>query len=165
VSGRSTPATVALQRAKVAHTVHEYEHDPRHPSYGLEAAEHLGVDAARIHKTLVVSLDDGAGARARLGVAVVPVESKLDLKSCAAALGAKRAEMADVSMAERTTGYVAGGISPVGQKKSLPTVIDADAEGFATVFVSGGRRGLDIELAPADLLAVTNGVFARVASR
>jgi Cys-tRNA(Pro)/Cys-tRNA(Cys) deacylase len=164
VSGKSTPGTVAVQRAKVAHTLHEYDHDPRHGSYGLEAAERLGVDPARIHKTLVVALDDGAGSRARLGVAVVPVESKLDLKACATALAAKRADMADVALAEKTTGYVAGGISPLGQKKALPTAIDSGVDAFDTVFVSAGRRGLEIELAPADLVALTNAVVAPIAA-
>jgi Cys-tRNA(Pro)/Cys-tRNA(Cys) deacylase len=163
MSSRETPATVAARRARITHTLHEYDHDPRHESFGLEAAEKLGVDPARVHKTLVVALDDGGGARPRLGVAIVAVLAQLDLKAAATALGAKRAAMADVALAERTTGFVAGGISPIGQKKSLPTVLDTDALGHETVFVSAGRRGLDIELAPADLVAMTRAVTASVA--
>ena len=144
MAGTGTPAIVAAERAAIAFTVHEYVHDPKAASYGLEAAEKLGVDPARVFKTLVA---DGDGT---LTVALVPVEAQLDLK----ALG-KRVTMADPKLAERTTGYVAGGISPLGQRKQLPTVIDESALGFETVYVSAGRRGLEIELAPADLLART----------
>lgn len=138
-------------------TEHTYEHDPAVHSYGLEAAHVLGLDPARVYKTLVVEVN---GA---LGVGIVPVEGTLDLKAVAAALGGKKAQMADVTQAERTTGYVAGGISPIGQRKSLPTVLDAGALQYATIFVSGGRRGLDLELAPADLVAVTGAVVAPIA--
>jgi Cys-tRNA(Pro)/Cys-tRNA(Cys) deacylase len=154
-----TPATAALDRAGVAYVVRAYEHDPSAPSFGLEAAAALGVDPARVFKTLLVDTDRG------LGVGVVPVDVLLDLKAVAAALGAKRATMADPAVAERTTGYVVGGISPVGQRKALPTVLDDSARQFATVLVSGGKRGLDIELAPEDLLAMTGGRTAAIARR
>jgi Cys-tRNA(Pro)/Cys-tRNA(Cys) deacylase len=140
----NTPALTLLERAGVAHRVHTYEHDPRAAAYGLEAAEKLGLDPARVLKTLVVKVD---GA---LAVAVVPVGANLDLR----ALG-KRARLADPKLAERTTGYVTGGIRPLGQRKRLPTLVDGSALGFDTVFVSGGRRGLEIELAPTDLVELT----------
>ena len=149
-SGGGTPATVALAAAGVEFTLHAYEHDPRVASFGLEAAEALGVDPGRVLKTLMVSLD---GA---LTVGIVPVDGQLDLKALARALGGSKAVMADVAVAERATGYVAGGISPVGQKRSHPTVLDVSALAWPTVFVSGGRRGLDVELSPADLVAVTS---------
>lgn len=152
-----TPAINAAKKAKITYTVHEYDHDPAAPSFGVEAAEKLGVPPERVFKTLVV---DAGGS---LAVAVVPVLLKLDLKAMAKALKAKKAAMADVKVVERTTGYVVGGVSPLGQKKRLPTVIDASAEGLETLFVSGGRRGLDIELAPADLAALTRASFASVA--
>jgi len=152
-----TPAINAAKKAKIKYTVHEYDHDPAAPSFGIEAAEKLGVPPERVFKTLVV--DAGAG----LAVAVVPVLLKLDLKAIAKALGAKKAAMAEVKVVERTTGYVVGGVSPLGQKKRLPTVLDASAQGLDTVFVSGGRRGLDIELAPADLAALTRASFAPIA--
>ncbi len=151
-----TPATVALTAAGIAFEVHAYEHDPRATSYGLEAAEALGLDPARVLKTLLASLD---GA---LVVAVVPVSGQLDLKALARALGGSRAVMAEVAAAERSTGYVAGGISPFGQKRSLPTVVDASALEHPTVFVSGGRRGLDLEVAPNDLVAATGAVTATI---
>lgn len=153
----ATPATTALERAKVAYTTHAYEHDPKHESYGLEAAERLNLDPKTVFKTLVADVDG------KLTVAIVPVEQQLDLKALAAARKAKKAQMADVKLAERTTGYVAGGISPLGQRKALPTVIDASAEGHATIHVSGGKRGLEIELAPADLARLTNASFAPIA--
>lgn len=149
-SGGGTPATVALAAAGVEFTLHAYEHDPRVASFGLEAAEALGVDPGRVLKTLMVSLD---GA---LTVGIVPVDGQLDLKALARALGGSKAVMADVAVAERATGYVAGGISPVGQKRTHPTVLDVSALAWPTVFVSGGRRGLDVELSPADLVAVTS---------
>jgi Cys-tRNA(Pro)/Cys-tRNA(Cys) deacylase len=152
-----TPATVALTRAGVAFTAHAYEHDPRAAAYGLEAAEKLGIDPDRVFKTLLATVD---GA---LAVGIVPVAQQLDLKALAQALGGKRAEMADPAVAERRTGYVVGGISPIGQKTALPTVLDASAILCETVFVSGGRRGLDLELAPDDLLAVTGGRYAPIA--
>lgn len=155
-----TPATVALDRAGIAHALRPYEHDPRAVasggSYGLEAAEALGVDPARVFKTLLASLDG------RLVVAVVPVSGQLDLKALARALGGSRAVMAEVAAAERATGYVAGGISPVGQKRRLPTVVDESAAAYDTILVSAGRRGLDVELAPADLVAITGAITARV---
>jgi Cys-tRNA(Pro)/Cys-tRNA(Cys) deacylase len=141
----STPAIAAAERAGVAFTVHEYAHDPRAESYGLEAAEKLGVDPARVLKTLVVEVDG------RLGVAVVPVAAQLDLK----ALGGKRAGLADRVAAERATGYVLGGISPLGQRKRLPTTLDSSALEHDTIHVSAGRRGLEIELPPEDLVRLT----------
>ena len=155
-AGPSTPATVALDRAGVAYSRHPYDHDPSSPSYGLEAAEALGVEPARVFKTLLV--DTGTG----LGVGVVPVDGQLDLKAVAAALAAKSVTMADPAAAERSTGYVVGGISPVGQKRPLPTVLDETAYAFDVVYVSGGRRGFDIGLAPADLARVTGALRARI---
>ncbi|MGY1452912.1 Cys-tRNA(Pro) deacylase [Streptomyces sp. SS8] len=152
-----TPATVAATKAGVDFTLHSYEHDPAAPSYGEEAAEALGLDPGQVFKTLVADVD---GA---LTVAVVPVSGSLDLKALAAAAGGKRAAMADPATAERATGYVRGGISPLGQRKALPTVVDASAEGHATVCVSAGRRGLEIELAPADLVKLTGAVTAPIA--
>ena len=151
-----TPATVALARAGVEFTLHPYEHDPRAESYGLEAATALGVDPARVLKTLVVAAD---GA---LAVGVVPVSGTLDLKAMARALGTARATMADVAAAERATGYVAGGISPLGQRRALRTVVDVSALDHDTVLVSGGRRGLDLEMAPADLVAITSAITAQI---
>lgn len=151
-----TPATVALTRAGVAFEVRAYEHDPAAPSFGLEAAQVLGVEPERVFKTLLADVDG------RLVVAVVPVSGQLDLKALAAAVGGKKAAMADPAVAERTTGYVVGGISPVGQRKALPTVLDDSALAHATILVSGGRRGLDLELAPADLVAVTGATTAAV---
>jgi Cys-tRNA(Pro)/Cys-tRNA(Cys) deacylase len=151
-----TPATTALTRAGVEFGVHPYDHDPAAASYGLEAAEALGVAPAQVFKTLLV--DSGTG----LAVGIVPVDRQLDLKAVAAALGWKKAAMADPAAAERSTGYVVGGISPVGQKRALPTVLDATAQGFQRVYVSGGRRGLDISLAPADLLRVTKGLLSEI---
>jgi Cys-tRNA(Pro)/Cys-tRNA(Cys) deacylase len=157
-----TPATVALTRAGIAFTVHTYDHDPAAASFGLEAAQALGLDPARVLKTLLASVDPapGAAGAARLVVGIVPVSGRLDLKAVAAAVGAKKAVMADPHDAERVTGYVVGGISPVGQKKALPTVLDSSALQHDTVFVSGGRRGLDLELAPADLVRVTGATVA-----
>jgi Cys-tRNA(Pro)/Cys-tRNA(Cys) deacylase len=152
-----TPATVALTRAGVAFTAHAYEHDPRAAAYGLEAAEKLGIAPDRVFKTLLANVD---GA---LAVGIVPVAQQLDLKALAQALGGKRAEMADPAVAERRTGYVVGGISPIGQKTALPTVLDESAILSETILVSGGRRGLDLELAPDDLLAVTAGRYAPIA--
>jgi Cys-tRNA(Pro)/Cys-tRNA(Cys) deacylase len=154
VAGKGTPALAAAARAGVAFTVHEYRHDPRAESYGLEAVEKLGLDAARVFKTLVADVD---GA---LTVAVVPVEAQLDLR----ALG-KRARMADAGAAERATGYVAGGISPLGQRRALPTVVDASALDHETIHVSAGRRGLELELAPADLVELTGARVAPIARR
>ncbi len=152
MAGRGTPATVAAERAGIAYTLHEYAHEPGAAAYGLEAAERLGVDPARVFKTLVADVDG------TLTIAIVPVAAQLDLK----ALG-KRATMADAKLAERTTGYVAGGISPLGQRKRLRTVIDESALAFETICVSAGRRGLEIELAPEDLLVLTGGTARRIA--
>jgi Cys-tRNA(Pro)/Cys-tRNA(Cys) deacylase len=151
-----TPATVALTRAGIAFTVHEYEHDPRAQSYGLEAAEALGLDPARVFKTLMATVDG------KLTVGIVPVSGQLDLKALARAAGGSKAAMADVTAAERATGYVAGGISPIGQKRPHPTVIDETAMAFDTVYVSGGRRGLDLGIAPADLVRATDAVVAPI---
>ncbi|CAL9397724.1 Cys-tRNA(Pro)_Cys-tRNA(Cys) deacylase YbaK [Streptomyces sp. enrichment culture] len=151
-----TPATVALTAAGVDHTVHSYEHDPSHPSYGEEAAEAMGVSPDRVFKTLVADVD---GA---LTVAVVPVAGRLDLKALAAAAGGKRAAMADPALAERATGYVRGGISPLGQRRKLPTVLDASAAAHGTICVSAGRRGLEVELAPGDLVRLTDAVLAPI---
>ncbi|HEY0948859.1 Cys-tRNA(Pro) deacylase [Nocardioides sp.] len=155
-SSGGTPATVALTKAGIAFTLHEYEHDPRATSYGLEAAEALGLDPARVFKTLL------AGVDGRLAVGIVPVSGQLDLKALARALGASKAVLADVAAAERATGYVAGGISPVGQKRAHPTVLDATALDHPSVFVSAGRRGLDLEIASADLVAVTGATVAPI---
>lgn len=152
-----TPALVALHRAGVTVTPHAYEHDPRTQSYGQEAADVLGLDPARVFKTLMIDLDG------ELAVAVVPVSGSLDLKKAAAALGAKKAQMADAAAAQRATGYVLGGISPFGQKRAHRTVVDESALDHPTVFVSGGRRGLDLEVAPADLVAQTHAVTAAIA--
>src|SRR3954454_17728332 len=153
----ATPATKALEQAKVPYATHAYEHDRRHESYGLEAVEALGLDARTVFKTLVADVDG------RLTVAVVPVEHQLDLKALAKAVQGKRAQLADVKLAERTTGYVAGGFSPLGQRKPLPTVIDRSAEPLEAVYVSGGRRGFEIELAPTDLQRLTRARFAPIA--
>ena len=154
MAGKGTPAIAAAARAGVAFTVHEYRHEPRAESYGREAVEKLGLDAARVFKTLVADVD---GA---LTVAVVPVDAQLDLR----ALG-KRARMADSGAAERATGYVAGGISPLGQRRALPTVVDASALDHETIHVSAGRRGLELELAPADLVELTGARVAPIARR
>jgi Cys-tRNA(Pro)/Cys-tRNA(Cys) deacylase len=155
-----TPAINAAKKAGITHRIHEYEHDASAASYGLEAAEKLGVSPDRVFKTLIAELDDG-----RLAVGIVPVATSLNLKSLAALAGGKRAEMADMAKAERATGYVAGGISPIGQKKRLPTVLDESASLHATIYVSAGRRGLEIEIAPADLLKLTGGKLGAVARR
>jgi Cys-tRNA(Pro)/Cys-tRNA(Cys) deacylase len=151
-----TPATVALARTGVAFKVHRYHHDPASTSYALEAADVLGLPRVRVLKTLLASVDG------RLVVGVLPVSGRLDLKALAAALGGKRATMADPAGAERATGYVVGGISPVGQKRAHPTVVDTSALGHETVFVSGGRRGMDLELAPADLVRATGATIAPI---
>lgn len=152
-----TPAILAATRAGVEFTTHSYEHDPAAPSYGQEAAQALGVPPERVFKTLVAQVD---GA---LTVAVVPVSASLDLKALASAAGGKRAAMADPAAVERTTGYVLGGVSPLGQRRRLPTVLDDSAGGHDTICVSAGRRGLEIELAPADLADLTGAVTAPIA--
>ncbi|MCD8523348.1 MAG: Cys-tRNA(Pro) deacylase [Saccharospirillaceae bacterium] len=156
-----TPAINSAKKAGITFTVHEYQHDPAAESYGEEAAEALGLDPALVFKTLLVSL---TGHKSTLAVAVLPVTHMLSLKAIAKALGAKKAEMADPKLAERTTGYIVGGISPIGQKKALPTVIDRSAETLTTLNVSAGRRGLEIELSPADLATLTRAVFAPITS-
>ncbi|HEU0205882.1 MAG TPA: Cys-tRNA(Pro) deacylase [Pseudolysinimonas sp.] len=157
-----TPATAALIAAGIAFTEHAYRHDPAAQNFGLEAAEALAastaIEAERVFKTLLAEADG------RLVVAIVPVTGKLDLKALAAAVGSKRATMADPALAERRTGYVVGGISPIGQKTSHETVVDETAELWDTVFVSGGRRGLDLELAPADLVMATGARLAAIAA-
>lgn len=157
VSGPGTPATVALTAAGIAYTAHSYTHDPGTTNFGQEAADALDLPPERVFKTLLAEVDG------RLVVGIVPVTGTLDLKAFAAAVGGKRATMADARLAERRTGYVVGGISPIGQKTALPTVIDASARDHATIFVSGGRRGLDLELAPDDLAAVTSATFSPIA--
>lgn len=149
-----TPATVALERAGVSYTALAYEHDPRAASYGAEAAEALGLPPERVFKTLIADLGG------RLAVGIVPVTGSLDLKALAAALGAKRAALAEPAAAERATGYVLGGISPIGQKRRLPTVLDESAVDHPVIYVSGGRRGLDIGLAPEDLVALVGAILA-----
>jgi len=151
MAGRDTPATTAARKAGVEHRDHEYAHDPDATSYGMEAAEALGLDPARVFKTLVADLDG------TLTVCIVPVAHELDLRS----LG-KRARLADTAKAERTTGYVAGGISPLGQRRALPTLVDETALDHDTVFVSAGRRGLEIELAPGNLVALTDAGLRRL---
>ena len=154
-----TPATRVLAEAGVPHVLRTYAHDPRSTSYGLEAAAALGVEPERVFKTLLADVDSA------LVVAVVPVDAQLDLKLLAAAVGGKRAAMAEVTRAERATGYVAGGISPLGQRQAHPTVVDESALAHATVLVSGGRRGMDVELQPADLVELTHARVAPVARR
>jgi Cys-tRNA(Pro)/Cys-tRNA(Cys) deacylase len=154
---QATLAFDVAAKAGVWHAAHHYEHDPARESYGLEAAEKLGVEPARVFKTLVVATPTG------LAVAVVPVEHQLDLKAMATALKVKSVSLADQAVAERTTGYVAGGISPLGQKKRLPTVVDESATAHETVHVSGGKRGLEIELSPHDLVQLTNATVAAIA--
>ena len=153
-----TPALVLVAKANVVFTVHEYHHDARSVSYGKEAADALGLAAEQVFKTLVAEVDG------KLVVAVVPVAGTLDLKALAAAAGGRKAAMAKVPDAERVTGYVVGGISPLGQKKRLPLFLDTSALTYPTVHVSAGRRGLEIELAPQDLLTLTDGQAAAIAA-
>jgi len=152
-----TPALDLLKKVRAEHRVHSYEHHPKAASYGLEAAEKLGLEPAQVFKTLLASSEKG-----ELLVAVVPVVGSLDLKALAHAAGVKKVEMADPAAAQRSTGYLLGGISPLGQKKRLRTFIDKSAEGFSTIFVSAGRRGLEVELAPAVLAEHTQAKFAGV---
>lgn len=153
-----TPAINLAKKAKISHTIHEYQHDSSSESYGLEAAEKLGIDAAQVFKTLVVCLDNK-----QLAVGVVPVSAMLSMKQIAQAAGAKKAVMADKNDVARSTGFVLGGVSPLGQKKRLTTIIDASAQNYTSIFVSAGRRGLEIELAATDLQKLTNGKFAEIA--
>jgi len=152
-----TPALDLLKKARAEHRVHSYEHDPKSASYGLEAAEKLGLDPQQVFKTLLASTE-----KSELLVAVVPVGGTLDLKALAHAAGVKKCEMADPMAAQRATGYLVGGISPLGQKKRLRTFIDDSAQNFATIHVSAGRRGLEVELAAAVLAEHTKGVFAGI---
>lgn len=153
-----TPATAKLAKAGIAFSLHPYEHDPRAQAYGEEAARALGVEPGRIFKTLIATVDG------TLACAVVPVAGRLDLKVFAAALGGKRAELAEPAAAARATGYVVGGISPIGQKARLRVVVDASAEAFETVYVSAGRRGLQVQLSPADLVRAAEASVAAIAA-
>ncbi|MFC3609532.1 Cys-tRNA(Pro) deacylase [Stutzerimonas tarimensis] len=152
-----TPAIELLKKAKAEHRIHSYEHDPKAPSYGLEAAEKLDLEPSRVFKTLLACSE-----KQELLVAVVPVNGSLDLKALALAAGVKKAEMADPTAAQRATGYLLGGISPLGQKKRLRTFIDRSAETFATIFVSAGRRGLEVELSAQTLAEHSQGRFAAI---
>ncbi|GLX88018.1 Cys-tRNA(Pro) deacylase [Pseudomonas weihenstephanensis] len=152
-----TPALDLLKKVCAPHRVHSYEHDPKAPSYGLEAAEKLGLEPVRVFKTLLASSEKG-----ELLVAVVPVVGSLDLKALAQAAGVKKTEMADPAAAQRATGYLLGGISPLGQKKRLRTFIDSSAQAFTTLYVSAGRRGLEVELAPGVLATQTQATFADI---
>jgi Cys-tRNA(Pro)/Cys-tRNA(Cys) deacylase len=158
MAGKGTPATALLAKRKVAHTLHSYEHDPRHESFGSEAVEALGLAPERVFKTLVADVDG------TLTVGVVPVTGQLDLKALAASVGGKKAKMADPAAAQRATGYVLGGISPLGHRSRLPVVIDSSAELFDTIHCSAGRRGLEVELSPTDLITLTSAVVAPIAS-
>lgn len=151
-----TPATAHLHRAGIAFTAHSYVHDPRAESFGLEAAEALGLEPELVFKTLMVDVEG------ELVIGILPVTTSLDLKAIAAALGGKRAHLADPDLAQRSSGYVLGGISPIGQKKAHRTVLDESVELWDSVYVSGGRRGLDLELAPDDLITVTGGIVAAI---
>ena len=158
MAGQGTPATALLARQRVTHRLHTYDVDADTPNYGAVVADSLGIAQDRVFKTLVTEVD---GA---LTVAIVPVSGDVDLKALAGAVGGKRATMADRTIAERTTGYVRGGISPLGQRKRLPTVLDASATGHPTIYVSAGRRGLQVELDPADLIRLTDATTASIAS-
>lgn len=149
-----TPAITLAKQKKLDYKVHDYSHDPTAESYGLEAAQKLGIDAAQVFKTLVVADDKG-----KLAVAILPVDEKLNLKKIAKAVGAKKASMADPKMVEKTTGYVLGGVSPLGQKKRLVTVIHESAEAQQTIYVSAGKRGLEIELPSSQLAEVLSATF------
>lgn len=158
-----TPAINELIAAGVAYSVHEYERADSLHDFGREAADKLGLDRDQVFKTLLVSYEV-PGGRAQQAVGIMPVSGKLNLKGFAAAVGAKKAEMCDPSLAERLTGYVVGGISPLGQRKRLPTVIDEVAMLFDTVYISGGKRGLDIGVAPGDLVALLGAIVADIAA-
>ncbi|MDC5706748.1 Cys-tRNA(Pro) deacylase [Vibrio europaeus] len=154
-----TPAINLAKKKKIAHTIHQYLHDPRSESYGLEAVEALGQNPEQVFKTLLFCLN---GEPKNLAVAVIPVDQKLNLKQAAKAAKGKKAEMANPDIAQKTTGYVVGGISPLGQKKSLPTFIHQSAVEQETICVSAGKRGLEIELSPQDLVSLTRGQFAEL---
>jgi len=157
VAGQGTPATALLARQRVTHRLHTYDVEADTPNYGAVVADSLGIAQDRVFKTLVTEVD---GA---LTVAIVPVSGDVDLKALAGAVGGKRASLADRALAERTTGYVRGGISPLGQRKRLPTIVDASAQTFGTIYVSAGRRGLQVELDPADLVRLTGALVAEIA--
>ena len=152
-----TPAINEAKKQKIQFKIHQYSHNPGHSSYGMEAAESLSINAARVFKTLVLQIDND-----KLAVGIVPVAGKLNMKHLAKAAGGKKAAMANADLVQRATGYVLGGVSPLGQKKKLPTVIDASATNHETIFISGGRRGLEIELSPEDLCRLTSGIFAPI---
>lgn len=156
MAGKATPATAVLAKDNVEHTVHSYDHDAARESYGAEAVDALGLDPARVFKTLVAEVDG------RLHVAVVPMTGRLDVKALATAAGGKKATMAGAAASQRATGYVLGGIAPLGQRSDLPTFIDSSVTGFDTVFCSAGRRGLEIELAPDDLVRLTGAILADI---
>lgn len=157
-----TPAIVALAAAHVGYTVHEFHHEPGARNYGVAAAAALGIDGDQVFKTLVTIAHTASGVEHVVGI--VPVSGQLSLRGLAAAVGAKRTEMCPLDVAERLTGYVVGGISPFGQRRRLRTVIDETCELWDTVFVSGGRRGLDIEIAPADLVRLLAATVADIAT-
>jgi Cys-tRNA(Pro)/Cys-tRNA(Cys) deacylase len=158
LAAKGTPAIVLLTKCGAPFTVHTYDIGHASSSYGVAAASALGIDGSRVFKTLVATVDG------RLAVGVVPVVGSLDLKALAMALGGKRGAMADPAAAERATGYVTGGISPFGQRSRLPIVVDESAHNWPTVFVSAGRRGLEVEVTPDDLVTVTAATVARIAT-
>ncbi|MGB1198682.1 MAG: Cys-tRNA(Pro) deacylase [Thalassotalea sp.] len=151
-----TPAIVLLEKQKIAHNIHQYHHDENAPSYGLEAAEKMAVEPERIFKTLVIEYDT------KLAVTIIPVTEQLSLKLAAKALKVKKTHMAPAQKVEKSTGYVLGGVSPLGQKKRLATVIDNSAAAFQTIFISGGKRGLEIEIAATDLTKLCNAHYAQL---